>query len=94
MSHSTEANERLYDALAKVIDRAGPENEALLLTKLSLLLANQLSDEAAVVRMIATASEEIRPDVRSTWSETSQSLRISGQSISPSNQTLDIRRLP
>ncbi len=66
MSLSTEANERLYDALAKVIDRAGPENEALLLTKLSLLLANQLSDEAAVVRMIATASEEIRPDVRST----------------------------
>ena len=39
MSLSTEANERLYDALAEAIDRAGPEGEALFLTKLVLLLA-------------------------------------------------------
>ena len=59
MSLSTEANERLYDALAQAIDRAGPEDEALLLTKLVLLLANQLSDENAVVVAIETAFSQL-----------------------------------
>lgn len=45
MSLSAEANERLYDKLAEAIDAVGPDKEALLLTKLVLLLANQLGDE-------------------------------------------------
>ena len=55
MSLSTEANERLYDALAEAIDRAGPENETLVLTKLVLLLAKQLGDEAAVKNTLLSA---------------------------------------
>lgn len=65
MSLSTEANERLYDALAEAIDRAGTKNEALFLTKLSLLLANELGDETAVARMLSTASNEIESGVKS-----------------------------
>ena len=59
MSLSIEANERLYDALAQAIDRAGPELEALFLTKLSLLLANQLSSERAFADAIGVALAEI-----------------------------------
>ena len=55
MSLSTEANERLYDALAEAIDRAGPEGEALFLTKLVLLLANQIADEASINRALVLA---------------------------------------
>ncbi len=60
MSLSTEANERLYDALAEAVDRAGPKNEALFLTKLVLLLANQLNDEPEIRRALALALDEIR----------------------------------
>lgn len=60
MSLSTEANERLYDALAEAVDRAGPEHEALFLTKLVLLLANQLNDEPEICRALALALDEIR----------------------------------
>ena len=42
MPLSVDANERLYDALAQAVDAAGPAQEALLLTKLALLLANQM----------------------------------------------------
>ena len=59
MSLSTEASERLYDALAEAIDRARPEDEALFLTKLVLLLANQLSDENTVVAAIDSALNQI-----------------------------------
>ena len=55
MSLSTEANERLYDAMATAIDRAGPEGEALFLTKLVLLLANQIADEASINRALELA---------------------------------------
>ena len=55
MSLSTEANERLYDALAEAIDRAGPGNKTLFLTKLVLLLANQLGDEATVKNTLLSA---------------------------------------
>ena len=55
MSLSTEANERLYDALAEAIDRAGPEGGALFLTKLVLLLANQIADEASINRALELA---------------------------------------
>ena len=64
MSFSTEANERLYDALAEAIDRAGPEKEALFLTKLVLLLANQIADEASINRALELALHQIQP-----WSE-------------------------
>ena len=59
MSLSTEANERLYDALAEAIDRAGPEGEALFLTKLALLLANQIADEASINRALELALHQI-----------------------------------
>ncbi len=55
MSLSTEANERLYDALAEAIDRAGTGYETLLLTKLVLLLANQLNDDATFEQALRTA---------------------------------------
>ena len=59
MSLSAEANERLYDALAEAIDRAGPEGEALFLTKLVLLLANQIADEASINRALELALHQI-----------------------------------
>lgn len=61
MPLSTDANERLYDALAEAIDRVGPEHEALFLTKLALLLANRLGEEDAVNRALAAALREIGP---------------------------------
>ena len=61
MSLSTEANERLYDALAEAIDRVGPKNEALFLTKLTLLLANELADENAFGTLIRVAFNQIEP---------------------------------
>ena len=60
MNLSVEANERLYDALAEAIDRAGPEHQALFLTKLSILLANHLGDETVIDQAIAKALLQIR----------------------------------
>ena len=60
MPLSVEANERLYDALAEAIDRAGHEQEALFLTKLVLLLANQLGDEVAVDDALAAAAAQLQ----------------------------------
>lgn len=54
---SFEHLERVYDGLAEAIDRAGPANEALVLTRLALLLAERLGDIDAVEACIATASE-------------------------------------
>ena len=59
MPLSVEANERLYDALARAIDAAGPAGEALLLTKLVLLLASQVGDEAMVEAALATAQAQM-----------------------------------
>lgn len=59
MNLSTEANERLYDALAEAIDRAGPEKEALFLTKLALLLANQIGDDASIESALKLALHHI-----------------------------------
>lgn len=56
MSLSIDANERLYDALADALDRVGPAHEALYLTKLALLLANRLGDEAAVNEALQAAA--------------------------------------
>ena len=63
MRLSTEANERLYDALAEAIDRVGPENEALFLTKLTLLLASQIADEASIHRVLELALHQIQPSL-------------------------------
>ncbi|MFZ1104171.1 MAG: hypothetical protein WAN86_15230 [Hyphomicrobiaceae bacterium] len=49
--------ERVYEGLAKAIDRAGPADEALLLTRLALLLAERLGDIDAVEACIAAALE-------------------------------------
>ena len=59
MPLSVQANERLYDALADAIDAVGPAQEALLLTKLALLLANQIGDEAVVDTALATAQAQL-----------------------------------
>lgn len=59
MPLSVEANERLYDALAQAIDAAGPEQESLFLTKLALLLANQIGDEAVVDTALAIAQAQL-----------------------------------
>ena len=59
MSLSTEANERLYDALAEAIDRVGSAKESLFLTKLVLLLANQANDEAAFEQALGIALKEL-----------------------------------
>lgn len=47
--------EVVYDALAEAINQVGVEQESLFLTKLVLLLANQLGDQAQVERAIAIA---------------------------------------
>lgn len=70
MSLSTEANERLYDALAEAIDRAGPGNEALFLTKLALLLANQIGDEALIDRTLELALHHIHRLLESNSGDT------------------------
>mgnify|MGYP000172616337 CR=1 FL=1 len=61
MSLSIDANERLYDALAEMLDRVGPEQESLYLTKLALLLANAVEDEAAVNQALRAALDQISP---------------------------------
>ena len=40
--------EQVYEQLAEAIDRAGPANEALFLTKLALTLAHRLGDLCVV----------------------------------------------
>lgn len=59
MKFAIDANERLYDALAAALDRAGPDVQALYLTKLVLLLANRLADEAAVNEAMRAAFENL-----------------------------------
>ena len=47
--------EQVYDLLAAAIDEAGPEQEALFLAKLALLLARQAPDVDCIREAIATA---------------------------------------
>ena len=47
--------EGAYEALAMAIDAAGPEREALFLTRLALVLAQKLGDVAAFRTAIETA---------------------------------------
>ena len=56
MSHATpEQLERMYEALAVAIDRAGPEKEALFLTRLALTLGQALGNADAFEAALAVA---------------------------------------
>lgn len=49
----------MWERLAEAIDRAGPEREALFLSKLAVLFADALGDRARVERLIETALEDL-----------------------------------
>ena len=51
--------EAAYESLAMAIDSAGPEREALFLTRLALLLAHELGDIATFKRAMQIALEEL-----------------------------------
>lgn len=51
--------ETVYDTLAESIDQAGGERTALFLTKLCLLLANQLGDDAKFAALAKTALADL-----------------------------------
>ncbi len=51
--------ENVYDTLAEAIDEAGTERAELFLTKLCLLLANQLGDDAAVAALAQAALADL-----------------------------------
>ena len=51
--------ETAYESLAMAIDSAGPEREALFLTRLALVLGHQLGDIAVFKSAIRTALEGI-----------------------------------
>ena len=51
--------EQVYDALAQAIDQAGPEHTELFLTKLCLLMANALGDDARVETLIESALKDL-----------------------------------
>ena len=62
MSHttlSTTALEQVYDQLAEGITQAGADKEALFLTKLALLLANQVGDAVQVSESIDEALKNL-----------------------------------
>jgi hypothetical protein len=54
-----------YETLATAIDQAGPEREALFLTRLALVLGHELGDIAAFRNGIKTALEGLDQDVGS-----------------------------
>lgn len=51
--------EAVWERLAEAIDRAGPEREALFLSKLAILLADALGDRARAERLIEAALENL-----------------------------------
>ncbi len=51
--------EAAYESLAMAIDSAGPEREALFLTRLALVLGHQLGDIAVFKSAIRTALEGV-----------------------------------
>ncbi len=53
--------ETVYDTLAEAIDQAGPEHSELFLTKLCLLLAHQVGDDAAVASLVKAALADLQP---------------------------------
>lgn len=52
--------EQVYDTLAQAIDQAGPEHTELFLSKLSLLLANAMGDEALIERLVQSALRDLK----------------------------------
>jgi Protein of unknown function (DUF2783) len=52
--------ETVYDTLAQAIDQAGPERSELFLTKLCLLLANQLGDDQLFAARVNAALADLR----------------------------------
>jgi hypothetical protein len=58
-SLAVEDLEAIWEGLAEAIDRAGPEREALLLAKLTILLADALGDRARGEALIMTALEDL-----------------------------------
>ena len=56
---SFEHLEQVYERLAHAIDQAGPANEALLLTKLVLLLARRQDDLAVFDESLASALADL-----------------------------------
>jgi len=51
--------EEIYRLLAKAIDRVGAEKESLFLTKLAMMLANELGDIEFVRRSIDEAANHL-----------------------------------
>jgi hypothetical protein len=54
--------ETAYETLAIAIDQAGPEREALFLTRLALVLGHKLGDITAFANAIGTALEGLDQD--------------------------------
>lgn len=51
--------EVVYDALAAALNQVGAEQESLFLTKLVLLLANQVGNQAEIEQAIHTALQDL-----------------------------------
>jgi hypothetical protein len=58
-SLAVEELEAVWERLAEAIDRAGPEREALFLSKLAVLLADALGDRARAERLIEAALKDL-----------------------------------
>ena len=53
--------ETVYDTLAEAIDQAGPQQSELFLTKLCLLTASRVGDDAAFADDVKTALADLMP---------------------------------
>jgi hypothetical protein len=51
--------EQVYDLMARALDSVGAENEALFLSKLSIVLAHRLGDLEAVREAVEIAAREL-----------------------------------
>lgn len=56
---AVEELEEVWELLAEAVDRAGPEREALFLSKLAVLLADALGDRERVGRLVEAALEDL-----------------------------------
>ena len=51
--------EKVYDLVAEAIDAAGPEKEALLLSKLCLTLAHHIADIETIEKAVVIAKTDL-----------------------------------
>lgn len=51
--------ENVYDMIAEAIDQAGKDDEVIFLTKLALLLANNVGDETGVSNAVKEALKNL-----------------------------------